>query len=76
MTRLISAGSIVLGILLAGAEALAQPAGAGAIDGRVKDETGALLPGVAVTISSDALMGTQTVSTNHEGVFRFPDKCF
>ena len=72
MTRLISAGSIVLGILLAGAEALAQPAGAGAIDGRVKDETGALLPGVAVTISSDALMGTQTVSTNHEGVFRFP----
>ena len=74
MTRLTGAGSIVLGIFLAAAEAPAQTAlaAAGAINGRVTDSTGAVLPGVAVSVSSDALMGIQTVATNEEGVFRFP----
>jgi hypothetical protein len=46
----------------------------GAIDGRITDTSGAVLPGVTVTISSDALMGgggTRTTVTNEEGLYRF-----
>jgi len=38
----------------------------------VVDNTGGILPGVTVTISSPALMGTQTAVTNDVGVYRFP----
>ena len=74
MVRLPAAGHLVLGVLLAGAEASAQTAiaGAGAIHGRVSDETDAVLPGVAVSISGEAVMGSQTVLTNPEGRYRFP----
>jgi hypothetical protein len=44
----------------------------GSINGRVTDSSGAVLPGVTVTITSPALMGTQTAVTNDQGVYRFP----
>ena len=49
-----------------------QPATGGAINGRVTDATDAVLPGVTVTISSEALMGTQSAVTTEGGLFRFP----
>jgi hypothetical protein len=44
----------------------------GAINGRVVDNTGAVLPGVTVTISSPAMMGVRTATTNEDGQYRFP----
>ena len=45
---------------------------AGAITGRITDTTGAVLPGVSVVISSDALMGTRTATSSSDGSYRFP----
>lgn len=45
-----------------------------AIAGRVGDEAGSLLPGAIVTIASTALIiGSQTVTTNENGRFRFSE---
>ncbi len=44
----------------------------GSLWGKVADETGALLPGVTVTIRGPSLMGVQTAVTNEQGVYRFP----
>ena len=44
----------------------------GAVDGTATDNTGAVLPGVTITISSPALMGTRTALTGPEGLYRFP----
>ena len=44
----------------------------GTITGRVTDASGAVLPGVAVAIASDALMGTRAALTDRNGDFRFP----
>ena len=44
----------------------------GALNGRVTDNTGAVLPGVTISISSASLMGTRTAVTNEEGLYRFP----
>jgi len=43
----------------------------GAIDGTVADGTKAVLPGVNVTLSGPALMGTNTTVTDQNGTFRF-----
>jgi hypothetical protein len=54
----------------------AAPAGAqvstGEIFGKVTDSTGALLPGVTVTIASPALLQPQAVVTAASGGYRFP----
>jgi len=65
--------SLVL-VLLAAANSGAQTVSAttGAINGRVADNTGAVLPGVTVTIASPSMMGTRTAITNAEGQYRFP----
>ena len=55
--------------------AAAQGGGAsstGTIQGRVADNTGAVLPGVTVTASSPSMIGTQTQVTNDNGSYRFP----
>jgi Carboxypeptidase regulatory-like domain/TonB dependent receptor len=44
----------------------------GAITGKVTDTTGAVLPGIAVTISSVGLMGTRTATSGADGLYRFP----
>jgi hypothetical protein len=60
---------------LVSATAWAQAGGtsvAGAIWGKVTDQTAALLPGVTVTVQGASLMGVQTTVTNEQGVYRFP----
>jgi hypothetical protein len=44
----------------------------GHLTGTVKDAQGAVLPGVTVTASSPALLGTQSVTTEANGDYRFP----
>src|SRR5213083_2774092 len=43
----------------------------GAINGTVTDSTKSVLPGVTVTLSGPALMGTKTAITDQNGTFRF-----
>jgi hypothetical protein len=63
-------------VLAAGAvPALAQGGGAsstGSISGQVTDDSGAVLPGVTVSATSPAQMGTLSAVTNEEGIYRFP----
>ena len=76
MNRVLRIGGLVaLLVALAAVPAAAQGGGAsqtGAIQGRVTDTSGAVLPGVTVTISSPALLGVQTAVTNEQGIYRFP----
>ena len=47
----------------------------GAITGKVTDNTAAVLPGVTIVVSSDAIIGsrgTRTAVTDNEGFYRFP----
>ncbi len=55
------------------APAFAQTQFTGAITGRAMDSSGAIIPGVEVTISSPAMIGgTRTEVTDEQGVYRFP----
>ena len=65
---------LLLSLVLTG-RASAQGGGAsttGTIQGRVVDASGAVLPGVTVTASSPAMIGTQTQVTGEAGSYRFP----
>jgi hypothetical protein len=69
-------GGLVLAMLaLVTPAAWAQGGGAsstGTIQGRVVDAQGAVLPGVTVTATSPAMLGTQTAVTSDNGNYRFP----
>jgi hypothetical protein len=56
--------------VLSAASASAQVSGS--INGTVTDNTGAVLPGVTITVTGPALMGAQTALTNADGQYRFP----
>ena len=43
----------------------------GGLAGVIRDATGAVLPGVAVSVSGDALTGTRTTMTNAQGRYEF-----
>ena len=43
----------------------------GNLVGTVKDDTGAILPGVTVNLTGEKIVGTQTATTNEQGFFRF-----
>jgi Carboxypeptidase regulatory-like domain len=60
--------ALALGVFLAPAGAMAQIAG-GNVYGLVTDESGAVLPGVAVTLASE--LGTKSTITSARGDFRF-----
>jgi hypothetical protein len=67
--------AVLVACLLASTRAFAQGGGAsstGTINGKVVDTSGAVLPGVTVTVSSPAMMGVQTAVTSAEGQYRFP----
>jgi hypothetical protein len=69
------AGWVAMILWLSVPGAFAQGGGAsstGAINGRVADTSGGILPGVTVTASSPSLMGVQTAITNDTGAYRFP----
>ncbi|HEX5476069.1 MAG TPA: carboxypeptidase regulatory-like domain-containing protein [Vicinamibacterales bacterium] len=68
--------AIWLAVMLAGvpATALAQSASSAAIQGQVKDESGGVLPGVTVTLTSPALQVPQlTATTEADGTYAFRD---
>jgi hypothetical protein len=68
-------GAAVLALLIGASPAAAQGGGAsstGTIQGRVTDAQGAVLPGVAVTATSPALIQPQTTVTSETGNYRFP----
>jgi hypothetical protein len=66
------AGILVCLTVLAGvAPALAQVS-TGEIFGKATDGTGAVLPGVTVTLSGPALIQPQTAITTESGAYRFP----
>ena len=44
----------------------------GELVGKITDDQGAVLPGVTVTLSGPAVMGTPTAVTGATGVYRFP----
>ncbi len=65
---------IIAGLVLSAALLGQQLAtNAGAINGTVTDASGAAVPNVKVSVSSPALQGGQTFSTNEQGNYRFPD---
>ena len=59
-------------LLLAGALPAFAQGTTGSINGTISDNTGAVLPGVTVTVSGPAIMGVQTGTTNEQGQYRFP----
>jgi hypothetical protein len=60
---------VVLALVLAATPARAQQTGN--IDGRVTDDTGAILPGVTVTLTSPVLLTPQTRATDQGGRYVF-----
>jgi len=65
---------VAAAIVLGTSGAWAQSVGTGTIQGRLLDETGAVIPGVSVTISSPALQLPQvTQVTSGDGTYRFLD---
>jgi hypothetical protein len=67
--------ALIAAMAVSAAPAFAQGGGAsstGSISGEVKDAQGGVLPGVTVTATSPAQIGTPTVVTNEAGIFRFP----
>ena len=65
----------VVATMVFATSALAQGGGAsstGSISGEVKDGQGGVLPGVTVTATSPAQIGSLTAVTNEAGLYRFP----
>ncbi|HYU79090.1 MAG TPA: TonB-dependent receptor [Vicinamibacterales bacterium] len=63
---------VVLAVLVAHAAALAQST-SGMIAGRVTDASGAVLPGVTVTVINTRTSDTRVTVTNEQGLFRAPN---
>jgi len=65
--------AVAAALLFAPFSAFAQTVSSttGAINGTVADSTKAVLPGVTVTLSGPAMMGTPSVVTDASGAFRF-----
>ncbi len=75
MTRTFSRVAAALALLIAVAvlPAAAQTGQSfGELVGKVVDDQGGVLPGVTVTVSGPAMMGTQTAVTGSNGMYRFP----
>ena len=67
----VTAIAALLALLVGVAPSLAQVQ-TGEITGKVTDDTGAVLPGVAVTLTSPVLIQPQTAVSSETGSFRFP----
>jgi hypothetical protein len=64
--------ALLLFLVPALASAQSVTATTGSINGKVSDGTGAVLPGVTVTVSSPSMQGTRTATTGEDGTYRFP----
>jgi len=69
--RALAAFAVVLAIGIAPAAAQTGQM-YGELVGKVTDDQGAVLPGVTVSLSGPAAMGTPTAVTNGQGIYRFP----
>jgi hypothetical protein len=65
-------GRCAIAVLIVSAGLAAAMIETGQIKGRVRDESGAGLPGVEITASGPALQGVRTVSSTADGDFLFP----
>lgn len=63
--------SLTVAALLLIPASLAAQITAGRLDGAAQDEQGLVLPGVTVTLESDALLGSRIAVTDIDGSFRF-----
>ena len=70
--RPISYVVLLVAILLCAASAAAQGVG-GAIVGTVTDQTEGVMPGVSVTVTGPALMGSRSAVTAADGSYRLPN---
>ena len=70
MRRVLVALSCFATLLTAAGPALAQRT-TGSIIGHVTDDSGAVLPGVTVTLKGDTIVGAQTSVANEQGFYRF-----
>ena len=59
-------------LTISGSAAAQTAGGTGVISGTVTDNTKAMLPGVTVTVSGSAAMGTPSAVTGENGTFRIP----
>src|SRR5689334_12030138 len=71
MRRRICAVAAALAIAMFAAPALAQSP-TGEIFGKVTDSSGAVLPGVVVTLTGPSLLQPLTATTSSDGAFQFP----
>jgi hypothetical protein len=73
MRRLFGFGFALCALLWSPSLAAAQAvtSGTGALNGRVIDDSQAVMPGVTVTITSPSLMGARTSVTDGDGEYRF-----
>lgn len=65
----VMAVTLLVGVTTAGAQ-VGQTYGE--LVGKITDSQGAVLPGVTVSLSGPAVMGTQSATTNTTGLYRFP----
>lgn len=63
--------ALILVVCLAVAIPAAAQGTTGSLTGRVTDSSGAVLPGVTVTLSGPNVQGVRTAQTDQEGVYRF-----
>src|SRR4029077_2313493 len=72
MSNYFGIGAVVV-ICMLGFETSASAQGVGGIGGTVADQSGAVLPGVTVTLSNPlgSLGGNQTTVTDERGAFQF-----
>jgi len=70
--RLLRWALLLLFVVPSLASAQSVTATTGSINGKVTDGTGAVLPGVTVTVSSPSMQGTRTAATGEDGTYRFP----
>jgi hypothetical protein len=72
--RALAALIFVVGVLGVGLAPAAAQTGQmfGELVGKVTDDQGGVLPGVTVTLSGPAVMGTMTATTSANGQYRFP----
>jgi hypothetical protein len=64
--------AVTVGLLALGGTVASAQVQTGEIFGRVVDNSGAVLPGVSVTITSPALLQPQTAVTGATGTYQFP----
>jgi hypothetical protein len=70
-TRSFVVAALSLALLFGAAEAFAQGTTTGGLVGTLTDSTGAVLPGVTVTLTGPSVQGARTAVSDEQGLYRF-----